>query len=56
MKETIYYKKKKIALPFKDADYSNPFEMETITNPLNKIDYKRNRKCVEFLVDILLFF
>ena len=35
MKETIYYKKKKIVLPFKDADYSNPFEMETITNPLS---------------------
>ena len=32
MKETIYYKKKKIALPFKDADYSDPFKMETITN------------------------
>ena len=35
MKETIYYKKKKIALPFKDADYSNPFEMETMTNSLS---------------------
>ena len=35
MKETIYYKKKKIVLPFKDADYSDPFEMETITNPLS---------------------
>ena len=35
MKETIYYKKKKIVLPFKDADYSDPFEMETITNPFS---------------------
>ncbi len=35
MKETIYYKKKKIALPFKDADYSDPFKMETITNQLS---------------------
>ena len=35
MKETIYYKKKKIVLPFKDADYSDPFKMETITNQLS---------------------
>ena len=36
MKETIYYKKKKIALPFKDADYSDdPFGMETVTNPFS---------------------
>ena len=34
--ETIYYKKKKIKLPFPDADYSSdPFGMETITNPFS---------------------
>ena len=35
MTEEIYYKKKKIKLPFKDADYSDPFEMETVTNPFS---------------------
>ena len=34
MKE-IKYNNKTIKLPFKDADYSNPFEMETITNPFS---------------------
>ena len=34
--ETIYYKKKKIKLPFPDAGYSSdPFGMETITNPFS---------------------
>ena len=36
MTEEIYYKKKKIKLPFKDADYSDqPLELETITNPFS---------------------
>ena len=35
MTEEIYYKKKKIKLPFKDADYSDPFEMETVSNPFS---------------------
>ena len=36
MKETIYYKKKKIALPFKDADYSDePLEEVSIANRFN---------------------
>ena len=35
MTEEIYYKKKKIKLPFKDADYSNAFEMETVSNPFS---------------------
>jgi len=34
--ETIYYKKKTIKLPFKDADYSqDPFGMETVQNPFS---------------------
>jgi len=36
MTEEIYYKKKKIKLPFPDADYSSdPFEMENVTNQLS---------------------
>ena len=36
MTEEIYYKKKKIKLPFADADYSSdPFGMENITNPFS---------------------
>ena len=34
MKE-IKYNNKTIKLPFADADYSNPLEMETITNPFS---------------------
>jgi len=30
--KTILYINKTIKLPFKDADYSNPFEMETVSN------------------------
>ena len=34
--ETIYYKKKKIKLPFAGADYgTNPLEMETVSNPFS---------------------
>jgi len=35
MNRQIIYKKKKIPLPFKDADYSDPFEMETVSNPFS---------------------
>ena len=35
MNRQIIYKKKKIPLPFKDADYSNAFEMETVSNPFS---------------------
>jgi len=31
----IKYNNKTIKLPFADADYSNPFKMETITNPFS---------------------
>ena len=34
MKE-IKYNNKTIKLPFAGADYSNPFEMETVTNPFS---------------------
>ena len=33
--KTIKYNNKTIKLPFADADYSNPFEMETVTNPFS---------------------
>ena len=33
--QTIKYNNKTIKLPFADADYSNPLEMETITNPFS---------------------
>ena len=33
--ETIKYNNKTIKLPFADADYSNPFEMETVSNPFS---------------------
>ena len=33
--KTILYINKTIKLPFADADYSNPFEMETIKNPFS---------------------
>ena len=32
---TIKYNNKTIKLPFADADYSNPFEMETVSNPFS---------------------
>ena len=35
MNRQIIYKEKKIPLPFKDADYSDPFEMETVSNPFS---------------------
>ena len=31
----ITYNNKTIKLPFADADYSNPFEMETVKNPFS---------------------
>ena len=31
----IIYKDKTIKLPFADADYSDPFEMETVSNPFS---------------------
>ena len=33
--KTIKYNNKTIKLPFADADYSNPFEMETVSNPFS---------------------
>ena len=33
--KTIKYNNKTIKLPFAGADYSNPLEMETITNPFS---------------------
>ena len=33
--QTIKYNNKTIKLPFAGADYSNPLEMETITNPFS---------------------
>ena len=33
--KTIQYNNKTIKLPFADADYSNPFEMETVSNPFS---------------------
>ena len=33
--KTIKYNNKTIKLPFVGADYSNPLEMETITNPFS---------------------
>ena len=33
--KTIKYNNKTIKLPFAGADYSDPLEMETITNPMS---------------------
>ena len=33
--QTIKYNNKTIKLPFAGADYSDPLEMETITNPMS---------------------
>ena len=33
--KTILYINKTIKLPFVDADYSNPFKMETVSNPFS---------------------
>ena len=33
--KTIQYNNKTIKLLFADADYSNPFEMETVSNPFS---------------------